>query len=243
MHTLAGRVRIRAIVALTRFGLLTLFVFSAALGQTGTGSSDRSTSTASTSTASHGPSNPYGRWGQIFGLVEPTQRLQLTARDKFHDYLFAMAGPLPILGEAAGAGIRQWEDSPPEWGQGWGAYGHRFISNLGYNGARQSILFATSAALGEDPRFYLSGETGFGRRTKHALLTAVTARRANGRRRFSISSVAGVVGASAVASAWGPPSWRSPGSIVANAGISLALSAGFNVVRELMPDILRHFGK
>ncbi|MGH9645219.1 MAG: hypothetical protein ACRD4E_00260, partial [Bryobacteraceae bacterium] len=47
----------------------------------------------------------------------------LTERRRFHLYLLSTAGPVPILAEAVGAGIGQWENSPKEWGQGWGAYG------------------------------------------------------------------------------------------------------------------------
>ena len=244
IHTSARGVRTRADVTRVRSGLIAVLIFPAALAQTRTDSADRAIAIDPASpTVSPVSSNPHGRWGHIFGLVEPTAPLHLTAHDKFRDYLFAMTGPLPLLGEAASAGIRQWKDSPPEWGQGWGAYGHRFASNMGYNAVRQTIIFATSAALREDTRFYLSEETGAWRRTRHALLATVTARQADGRRRFSISSVAGVVGASAVSRTWGPPHWRTPMSIATNSGVSLALSAGFNVAREFLPDILRHFGK
>src|SRR5690242_2477366 len=58
----------------------------------------------------------------VVGEDEPT----LTERKRFHLYLLSTTGPVPILAEAAGAGIGQWENTPKEWGQGWGAYGQRF---------------------------------------------------------------------------------------------------------------------
>jgi hypothetical protein len=62
----------------------------------------------------------------------------------------------------------------------------------------------------------------------------------DGKVSFSYSSTAGVIGASAISSAWGPEAWRGPGEIAKNAGISFASTAAFNVVREFLPNILRH---
>jgi hypothetical protein len=46
------------------------------------------------------------------------------------------------------------------------------------------------------------------------------------------------VGASAVASIWGPPSWKGIGNIGANAGVSFGTTVAFNLVREFLPDVL-----
>src|SRR5258708_1811580 len=76
---------------------------------------------------------------KIFGMVAPSEPSELTETKRFHLYLLSAGGPIPILGEAIGAGVSQWDNSPQAWGQGWDAYGHRFGSNLAYNGIRQTI--------------------------------------------------------------------------------------------------------
>ena len=91
-----------------------------------------------------------------------------------------------------------------EWGQGWGAFGERFGSNLAYNGIRQTITYGTSVLFHEDNRYFASHKQGVGARTGYALLSTVTARKPDGSRAISISSIAGVLGASAAASIWGP---------------------------------------
>jgi len=171
------------------------------------------------------------------GVVGPDETT-LTERRRFHLYLVATAGPIPILAEAAGAGIGQWENSPKEWGQGWGAYGQRFGSNLAYNGVRQSITYGTSFLFHEDNRYYASHKHGLWARTGYAVLSTFTARNPEGRTTFSISSVTGVVGASAISSIWGPDSFKGIGNISHNAGISFGATAGFNLVREFLPDLL-----
>jgi hypothetical protein len=175
---------------------------------------------------------------KVLGMVGPSEPSLLTEKKRFHLYLVATAGPIPILAEAAGAGIGQWENSPKEWGQGWGAYGERFGSNLAYNGVRQTITYATSIAFHEDNRYFASHKKGLWARTGYAVLSTVTARRPDGSQTFSVSSVAGVAGASAIASLWGPRSWQGMGNISRNAGVSFGATVGFNIVREFLPDVL-----
>jgi len=175
---------------------------------------------------------------RVLGMVGPAEPTQLTEKKRFELYLVSTVGPVPLLGEALGAGISHWQNTPEEWGQGWGAYGKRYGSAVAYNGVRQTITYAASIAFHEDNRYFASHKSGFWPRTRYALLSTVTSRSPDGRRTFSVSSVSGVVGAAAISSVWGPPSWRNVGSISGNAGISFGVTAGFNIVREFLPDIL-----
>jgi hypothetical protein len=175
---------------------------------------------------------------KVLGMVGPSQPTQLTQKDRFQLYLLSTGGPVPLLGEAAGAGITHWMNRPPEWGQGWDAYGERFGSNLAYNGIRQTISYGISIPFHEDNRYFASGKHGVWGRTGYAVLSTFTARHPDGSQRFSVSAVTGVVGASALTSIWGPGSWKGTGNIAENAGVSFAVTAAFNVVREFLPDIL-----
>jgi hypothetical protein len=175
---------------------------------------------------------------KVLGMVGPSEPRHLTEKDRFQLYLLSVGGPVPLLGEAAGAGIGQWKNTPPEWGQGWGAYGERYGSNLAYNGVRQSITYGASIAFLEDTRYFASGKHGIWGRTRYALLSTFTARHPDGRQSFSVSSVSGVMGASAIASIWGPDSWKGVHNIADNAGISFGATAALNIVREFLPDLL-----
>jgi hypothetical protein len=175
---------------------------------------------------------------KIFGMVAPDEPSQLTEAKRFHLYLLSAGGPIPILGEAIGAGVAQWENYPKEWGQGWNAYGQRFGNYLAYNGIRQTITYGTSALFHEDNRYFASHKHGFWARTGYAALSTVVAQHPDGRRTFSVSSVTGVIGASAITSIYEPPSLKGVGNIAETAGISFATTAGFNIIREFLPDIL-----
>jgi hypothetical protein len=176
---------------------------------------------------------------KVMGIVGPSEPDQLTEKKRFHLYVVSVAGPVPLVGEAVGAAISQWENSPKEWGQGWGAYGERYGSDLAYNAVRQTITYGTSVVFREDNRYFASRKHGFWPRTGYAILSTVTARHPDGRRTFSFSGVTGVFGASAISSIWGPRSWKGIENIGENAGISFAATAGFNIVREFLSDF-RH---
>ena len=176
---------------------------------------------------------------KMLNLAGATEPPTLTEQQRLKKYVMNTIGPLPIAGEAVSAGIGQWRNSPSEWGQGWGAFGERFANNMGYNAVRQTITYGTSIAFDEDNRYHPSDAHGIWPRTRHALVSTFTARHHDGSVGFSISSVSGVVGASSISSLWGPADWRGVRNIGKNAGISFAATAGFNVVREFLPDILR----
>jgi len=167
----------------------------------------------------------------------------MTEKKRFELYVVATAGPVPLLAEAVGAGFSQWQNKPKEWGQGWGAYGERYGSNLAYNGVRQTLTYGTSIAFHEDNRYFASGKHGLWARTGYAVLSTITARHPDGRRAFSVSSVTGVFGASAISNTWEPHSSRTFGNFGENAGISFATTAGFNIVREFMGDVLHRSHK
>jgi len=175
---------------------------------------------------------------KVLGMVGPSQPSYLTEKDRFQLYLLSAGGPVPLLGEAAAAGIGQGTNHPPEWGQGWGAFGERYGSNLAYNGVRQTITYGISIPFHEDNRYFASGKHGFWGRTGYAVLSTFTARHPDGRQSFSFSGVSGVVGASAISSIWGPSSWKGFNNIAENAGISFGTTAALNVVREFLPDLL-----
>lgn len=172
-------------------------------------------------------------------VLEPPPPTPLTASEKFQQYLLNSIGPFPDLGEAASAGISQWTNSPKEWGQGAAGYGKRLGNNVAYNVVRNTLAYGISIPTHEDTRYFASGKATAGGRIAHALLSPVTARHADGRDRFSCSNTAGIVGANLIALTWAPPSWRTPGNFGTSVAWSYAGTAGLNLLREYVPDLIR----
>src|SRR5258706_3880446 len=125
----------------------------------------------------------------------PTAQRDLTyvrpsEKTKFHNYIFDMIGPYPILGAALSAGINQADNTPPEWGQGAEAYGKRFGSNFGIAAVSTTTRYALAEAFGEDTLYYRCECKGFFPRLSHAAISTLTARRGDdGPRVFSFPSL------------------------------------------------------
>jgi hypothetical protein len=151
-------------------------------------------------------------------------------------------GPLTLIAEGASAGIQQWRDSPHEWGQGGSGYQKRFCNNMAYNAVRTTITYGLSEALHEDNRYFRSEKHGTRARLLFALESPAMAHK-DGKRRISISSLAGITGAAAISQTWMPPSWQGAGNAAGNWGLTYAGMAGMNVAREFLPGLVKKLKK
>jgi hypothetical protein len=148
-----------------------------------------------------------------------------------------------LLRSAASAGIRQASGTPKEWGGGAEAYGERVGNAFAQHVIHRTLQYGISSALHEDNRYFVSGQTGFFRRTKYAVKSTLLARHDNGNQYFSFSRVGGAAGAAFISRAWQPRSTTSAGDGAVSFGITMGSDIGFNVFREFWPDMKRHLHK
>jgi len=167
----------------------------------------------------------------------------MTRSEQVREYLKDSFGLDPFGHAAAAAEFDQLTNTPSEWDDGAPGYGARLANAFAHNVVRQTLKFGVSSLLHEDTRYIRSGRHGFWPRTKYALLSAIFARRPNGRRTFSFAGVGSAGGAAAIARVWLPRSIAGAGSAGASFGITLAGDAGSNMLREFWPDLKRHFGR
>ena len=160
-----------------------------------------------------------------------------TNQQRLNEYLRGMFSPLAVVGSAAGAGIGQWRDNPPEWAQGGAGYGARFASSFSEHFVQQTILSGTAACLGENTQYVRSGQHGFKRRLKYALASTVMARANDGSRQVSLSQIGAFTGGAFLSRLWQPPSTSGAADGVVNLAASLGVAAGFNVAREFIPRL------
>ena len=185
------------------------------------------------------PPQPDGLAVKALRLFEPSQPKTLTEKDRFRLYVQSTVGPLPIVTQAASAGIFQALDRPPEWGQGGAGYGKRLADGFAYNIVRTTITYGTSALFREDDRYFASGRAHAGSRILFALSSPFRARTDSGKYRFSISTTSGIVGSAVISRTWEPQSWKGAASIGRSIGYGYAGIAGLNLFREFVPDIIR----
>ena len=123
-----------------------------------------------------------------------------TERTKVSNYAFDAFGPYPVAGAAFAAGINQWTNSPPEWGQGLEGYGKRFGSDFGIAAIGTTTRYGLAEAFREDTLYYRCECAGPLPRLRHAVISTLSGRRgADGHRVFSISALAAPYAGSMIA--------------------------------------------
>jgi hypothetical protein len=104
----------------------------------------------------------------------------LTSGQKFGCTVGVLAHPTFLVGIGIGSGIAQLQHAPSQWELGAEGYGRRFGTLYGIAAFRQSVLFAGTRLLHEDPRPLRSERHGFLPRTADALKLGLLSRRDDG---------------------------------------------------------------
>ena len=175
------------------------------------------------------PNAPSSSWARY------SQPGSLTLGERFNIYRRSIFRPYTAVGPALGAGIGQWEDEPPEWGQGANGYAHRFASGMGRHLIAETVRFAVAAADGEGPRHHRSEESGVWARARHAIAETFTSQTASGKRIPAFSRFAGSYGAAFVSNLWYPDSRATAGWAMRRGSTALGSSLGFHLFEEFVP--------
>ena len=123
-----------------------------------------------------------------------------TERTKVSNYAFDAFGPYPIVGAGVAAGINQWSNAPPEWGQGATGFGKRFGSDFVIAAIGTTTRYGLAEAFKEDTLYYRCECGGPFPRLRHAVISTLTGRRGeDGHRVFSISALAAPYAGSMIA--------------------------------------------
>jgi hypothetical protein len=162
----------------------------------------------------------------------------LTFGRRAHLYARSVFSPETIIGPAFGAGIGQWEDAPPAWGQGAEGYGKRFGSGMARRTISETVRFGFAAVDGEDPRYFRSENRGIWSRTRHAIASTFVSQTSGGATIPAFSRFVGTYGAAFISNTWYPDSRATAGDAARRGTTGLVATIGFHLVREFMP----HFG-
>jgi hypothetical protein len=163
----------------------------------------------------------------------------LSARDKVKLHASRVYAPSGLGKSAVTACYNHWVNDPPEWEQGLKGYGRRYGHRLLNRAVENAIGMAVSTSLGEDPRYFYSGQTGVWRRVKYAVASTFLTRTDDGGRRISTWRFAGNYGASLISNSWRPPSENQVRHALERGTISIGYDVASNVFKEFWPDIKR----
>ncbi len=156
-------------------------------------------------------------------------KLDIARKDSF-DY--------PLVGLAAVlAGLGQWSDANPSFGQGLKGYGHRWLT--GYADQAIGNMFTEGfmpALLHEDPRYFRRGEGSVGYRTWYAVSRVMVTKTDSGHTRFNYSEWVGNAAGTAISNLYYPD-----GRTASDNAIKLVEQCGVDafsqVLKEFWPDI------
>ena len=226
-------ISLQALIPVFRIALLTLFACAAwAQGQEPVEAGRLLTPAASQPSGQH-----------IFGIVPShntlpnlsmaaplgtREKFRLAGADSFDQAAFVLAGFY--------AGIGQWQDQYPEFGQGAAGLAKRYATAY----ADQVIgNYMTEAVfptlLHQDPRYYRMAHGRFISRVTYAAGRIFITRSDSGARQFNFSQLAGTATAASIANIYYPD--RNLSGTMQRFGILLASGVVFDVMKEYWPDI------
>ncbi len=173
----------------------------------------------------------------IAAMAQPVDSLDPLGKLIFHaETVFS---PQSLAGSAAWAGYHQSNNSPREWGQGPGAYGKRFASTVAANAIHAGLAFGLDSTLHQDPRYYPSRDTGFWRRTGHALRGTILTRTDRGGETLSTWRIGSAYGAAFLSNQWYPDRLNTVGLSMQQGSLRLAFDFATNLGLEFWPDVKR----
>lgn len=158
---------------------------------------------------------------------------------RFHSYLLSTFGPIQMVTLVAGSAISHADDVPPEWGQGWGAYGERFVSDVGSSTTAGTTNFLLGEALHLDIKYYPCTCKGVWPRVKHALISSLTARAGeDGHRVFSPPAIVSPYAGAFSTLTWYPARYGAKDAF-RTGNYDLLDSVGMKIALEFLHPVFR----
>jgi hypothetical protein len=164
----------------------------------------------------------------------------LTPRQKFRLALRSSIDPFQFVAAGLDAGISQWQDAFPGYGEGAQGYGKRFAA--AYTDQFSGTMWGNAifpALLHQDPRYFRKGTGTFKSRLWYAILTTVKAKNDAGKWEPNYSNVLGNIVAGGLANLYYPSTDRGVGLTFQRAFTVTAEGAIGAVFVEFWPDISR----
>jgi hypothetical protein len=127
-------------------------------------------------------------------------------------------------------------------GFGWGPVGFgKHFGAATANEVSNHLLgtWAFPSLLHQDPRYYPKTSGGIGGRIAYSVSRVAITRADNGDRQINYSRLAAALTSSAISNSYYPEGHRGISHTATTALTSLGITAGFNVMREFLPDIRR----
>jgi hypothetical protein len=169
----------------------------------------------------------------VYTPISVKQKFTIASKDSF-DY------PLILLSGAI-AGLGQWTNENPSFGQGMAGYARRLGTSFGDQAIGNMLTEAIFPTfLHEDPRYFRRGYGSKWLRTFYAATRVLVTRTDAGNWRFNYSEVLGNATAVAISNSYHPDN-RTVSANVAKLGEQIGIDAVSQILKEFWPDMKRKF--
>jgi hypothetical protein len=163
--------------------------------------------------------------------LTPKEKFKLAAKDSFDPGTFVLVGGL--------AGIAQWANNTPSYGQGAAGYGRYYgstygdvmIGNFMTEGVYPSLLH-------QDPRYFRRGRGSTWSRLKYACGQIFITHGDDKSTQVNYSELLGNATAVAISNAYNPDN-RTVRDNVRRFGVQLGIDMAGNILKEFVPDLYR----
>ena len=162
------------------------------------------------------------------------QKFKIAQQETLDPGTFLLAGAL--------AGIGQWSNDNPSFGQGAAGYARRYGTSYGDLAIGDYLTTAIyPSLLHQDPRYFRRGIGSTWSRLGYAMGQTLVTHGDNRRTQFNYSEVVGNATAVAISNAYNPDN-RTATDAVGKLGIQLGVDMAGNILKEFTPDLYRKFG-
>jgi hypothetical protein len=163
------------------------------------------------------------------------EKFKISSQDAFDRGTFALA--------AGFAGVAQWTDGAPSFGQGVAGYARYFgtaFADLAIGDYMTEAIYPT--LLHQDPRYFRRGEGSGISRLGYAVKQIFWTHTDSGGTQFNFSEIAGNATAVAISNAYYPDNRRAAPA-VSKLGMQIGVDAAGNILKEFWPDLSRKLSR
>lgn len=169
---------------------------------------------------------------------EPENRGPLSVKQKYTIAWHQFADQSAHFGNVLQASISQAANGIPHYGQGWGAFGERFLAQEGDQFTGSFLIYGVlPQLLHQDPRYFRKGTGSPLSRIGYAASRVLIARRDNGNTVFNAAQVFGQLGQAGISLSYYPQQDRDVHGLIVGWLVNQTYNIGWNQLKEFTPDL------
>lgn len=169
---------------------------------------------------------------------QPENQGPLTPHQKYVIAWHQFSDRSAHFGNVIQAGVSQAADGLPHYGQGWGAFGERYLAQEGDQFTGSMLIYGVLPhMLHQDPRYFRKGRGSAWSRIAYAASRVAIARTDSGKPTFNASQVFGQLGQASLSMIYYPKQDRELNGILVGWAINQGYNIGWNQLKEFTPDL------